>query len=244
MTNFDITDMTFTIPVRIDNEERLRHLMTTVTKIKERFDTNILIGELSKHGTVELKRFCRLSGCGYVYFKTNEPYFHRTKLLNDLARIATTRFIANLDSDVAMETNAILEGVNCLRDTNFDIVIPYNGTVVNIINKTTSNITSKNACGGAVFWDRERFFRFGMENEYFIDWGFEDNERLSRAKTLGLTVRKLSMYKLYHLNHAKSKNHETPMMLEYQRLNKIELNKIVKMKRKELVEYIKTWDWL
>lgn len=243
-TKIDLLDMTFTIPIRIDCEERLRHLITTVTNITERFNTNILVGELSKQETTELKKFCRLNNCGYVYFKSDEPYFHRTKLLNDLARIATTPFIANLDADVMMETYAIIEGVECLRNTNYDIVIPYSGTVVNIVNKTTSNITSKDACGGAVFWDRDRFFRFGMENEHFIGWGFEDNERVSRAKKLGLSVHKLHRYKLYHLNHGKSENHATPIMLEYQRLNKIELKKIVNMEKKELIEYIKTWTWL
>jgi len=244
MTEYDISDMTFTIPIRVNNEERLRHLMTTVKKIKEFFRTNIIVGELSKHGTVELRRFCRLYDCGYVYFKTNEPYFHRTKLLNDLARIVNTPFLANIDGDIAMENNAIIEGVNLLRGTNFDVVIPYNGTVVNIIDKKNSNITSKNAYGGAVFWDKEGFFRCGMENEYFIDWGFEDNERLTRAKKLGLAIKKLPMYKLYHLNHSRSNNHEDPIMAEYRENNRKELKRIVNMERKELIEYVKTWPWI
>lgn len=240
----DILDMTFTIPIRINCDDRLRHLITTVTNITDRFNTNILVGELSGQETVELKRFCRLNNCGYVHFKSDEQYFHRTKLLNDLARITTTPFIANLDADVAMETIAIIEGVECLRETNYDVVIPYNGTVIDIINKNTSHITSKDACGGAVFWKREQFFRFGMENEHFIDWGFEDNERLSRAKKLGLSIRKLHLYKLYHLHHRKSEKHATPMMLEYQRLNKIELKKVVNMEKEDLIKYIKTWKWL
>jgi len=244
MTKFDISDMTFTIPIRIDNEERLSHLITIVKKITDKFNTNILIGELSGNETKELKRFCRFNNCGYVYFKSDAPYFHRTKLLNDLARITTTPFIANLDADIAMDTDAIITGVDCLRHTNYNMVIPYNGTVIDIISKTTSNITNRNACGGVVFWEKEHFFRFGMENEHFIDWGYEDNERVVRARKLGLLIRKLHGYKLYHLHHNTSKNHDTPMMLEYRNNNEKEFGKVMKMKKTELIKYIKTWTWL
>jgi len=244
MEKIDISDVTFTIPVRIDKDERLRHLITTVGKIQRDFKTNILIGELSNRATADLRRFCRLNNCGYVYFNTDKPYFHRTKLLNDLARISTTPFIVNMDSDVAAEPNAIIESVTCLRETAYDIVIPYDGTVINIIDKKHSIVTSKKACGGVVFWIRESFFRAGMENENFIDWGFEDNERLSRAKILGLAKRQLPAYKLYHLNHSTTENYDGEMLTKYRENNREELKKIMKMEKKELIEYIKTWEWI
>ena len=244
MDRINILDTTFTIPVMLENRERLKHLITTVLKINEFFLTNIIIGELSTEPTLELKKFCQYNNCGYVHFKNTNSYFHRTKLLNDLARITTTPFIVNYDADVAMETNAVIETMELLRNDTYDIVIPYSGMVVNVIDKKQSIITSKKASGGAVFWNKISFFRCGMENENFVDWGFEDNERLSRAKKLGLAIRKLPQYKLFHLDHVREERHNNDEIQAFIKNNKVELNKIVDMSREELITYVKTWKWI
>jgi predicted glycosyltransferase involved in capsule biosynthesis len=79
-----------------------------------------------------------------------------------------------------------------------------------------------------------------MENENFIGWGCEDNERIIRAKKLGMSLHRVPG-NLYHLDHTR---HERENFDNDNYKNNVkELNKVNKMSQEELATYIKTWNW-
>ena len=80
-----------------------------------------------------------------------------------------------------------------------------------------------------------------MENENFISWGYEDNERLHRLTTLGLRYIKL-VGTCYHLNHYRSINSSpnNPFINN----NKNEYFRICKMNKDQLINEVASWSWV
>jgi hypothetical protein len=250
---FDLLDVTFTIPTRIDTSDRIRNLRIVVNFLERYFRTNILIGENSPEPI--LKNFSHT--CGYIFYKGTNDFFHRTKILNDLAKAACTPFIVNYDGDVLIDQHQIVKAITLLRSNNVDMTSPYGGMARNIlphkipeiaqnlnlydISDTDTYQMNADACGGCVCWNKKSFISFGMENENFIDWGCEDNERLERARKLKLKIFRVPGV-LYHLDHYRdtSRNFEQ----KYYNNNVAELTKISKMNIDELKAYISTWDWI
>jgi hypothetical protein len=98
-----------------------------------------------------------------------------------------------------------------------------------------------NSVGGAIFYNKNKFIEYGMENENFISWGFEDIERGFRANMLGLKIARVAGI-LYHLNHPTSDNSSNVRHKAYIDNNR-ELNRVQSMNKFELQQYIKTWTW-
>jgi hypothetical protein len=249
----DLSDTTFTIPVRIDHPDRLRNLTIVVNYLKHHFRTNIIIGESDKEP--KLKNI--FPNCGYIFYEDESELFHRTKILNDLARASTTPVIANYDADILADPTKIEEAVNLIRMREADMVYPYGGNFRNVIgdnitkvkahlsismlNESNTQDIHPSSFGGAILWNKYSFIENGMENERFISWGLEDNERFERAKKLGLKVFRVSGI-LYHLDHWRGNNsHWTHTMYKN---NEQEYVKQRNMNKDELRKYIQTWEWL
>jgi hypothetical protein len=92
--------------------------------------------------------------------------------------------------------------------------------------------------GGAIGYLKKSFINAGGENENFISYGAEDLERNYRFKTLGYEVERVKGA-LYHLDHAitldSSNKHE-----DFE-ANKKEYEKVSKMNKAELADYVATW---
>lgn len=250
---YNLSDVTFTIPIRIDSKDRLRNLQIVIYDyLLKHFNTNILICEDSPEPTL----MHDFPHCSYMHFKGNPEHTHRTKTLNDMARVTTTPIIVNMDADILIKPESVIHAIESIRENVYDVVIPYDGMCLNVptksfkqivlgisqrrINAPGLEITNKNAVGGMVAWKRETFMKSGMENEHFISWGYEDNERINRVKTLGIRANRLSG-PIYHLDHWRGVNSKGDH--PHVKANIEEYNKITKMKRPELVNYIKTWEW-
>jgi predicted glycosyltransferase involved in capsule biosynthesis len=252
----DLKDITFTIPVRIDSRDRYQNLICIINHLLA-FNTNIIIfengpnaGEITySHKDVKI-----------ISEKESGP-FHRTKYLNKMARLATTKFIANYDCDVMFPYKQIVKAYNILQNNEADIVYPYDGLFVNIprsllltkgtevceqasvntLNPEDYPNFGKSSMGGALFLNRQVFIDSGMENEYFISWGAEDWERFRRFVKLGYRVGRVKG-PLFHIDHARKQdsNENNPY---YQR-NVAEYQKVDTLPVEQLKEYIKTWPWL
>ena len=58
--------------------------------------------------------------------------------------------------------------------------------------------------GFCQFFDREEYIRLGMENENFISYGYEDDERYMRFNTLSHVLRHNAF--IYHFEHTRTSN--------------------------------------
>lgn len=238
----DLRDMTFTIPVKHDHKDRRVNLDICVNQLQQYFDTNIIICE---QGGNQMQ----IEGCDYISFPGDQ--FHRTKMLNEMAKQATTPFIANWDCDVVIPPMQLFEAVNRLR-AGAEMVYPYDGIFHRIRHKQKERMTDDigvfgsdppdgtPSFGGAVLWNKQTFMQIGMENEYMISFGPEDVERMERAVKLGVRLER-QPGNLYHFAHwcGPDSSVSNPLF----KANRELLNKQREMSKDQLLEYIHTWPW-
>lgn len=247
-----LKDVTFTIPVFYDHPDRKQNLDLSVCLLQHYFDTNIIVQENNSKGLQHI-------GEHVDYWQSEYPVFHRTKMLNDMAKIAKTPIIVNWDCDIVLPPMQIWKAVEAIRD-GADMVFPYDGRFariprqvwykdlchwldIGIIGNTQFNgmgsNDNHNSVGGAVLWNKESYFKAGGENENFISFGAEDQERVVRAEKLGLSIERVKGC-LYHINHWVGVNSSTrnPHFMQ----NRDEFEKVKGMDKEELISYIATWN--
>lgn len=247
----DLNDVTFTIPVFYDHPDRKQNLDLSVCLLQHVFDTNIIVMENNSKGLQHIGEYTD-------YWQSEYPVFHRTKMLNDMAKIATTPIIVNWDCDVVIPPMQIWKAVQAIRN-GADMVFPYDGRFarlprqvwyknlchwldIGIIGNTQFNgmgsNDNHNSVGGAVLWNRESYSKAGGENENFISFGAEDQERVVRAEKLGLAIERIKGF-LYHINHWVGVNSTTsnPYFIP----NRMEFERVKDMSKEELITYISNW---
>lgn len=247
----NLRDVTFTIPIFYDHPDRKKNLDLCVCMIQHYFDTKIVVMENKSVMFGYMSQWTK-------YVRSDHQLFHRTKMLNEMAIDCNTDFIFNWDADVIMPPMQILKAVYELRSGS-DMVYPYNGQFarvgripffkqlessmdVGILSGTKLEGTrpnDKESFGGAVGWNRKKFFEAGGENENFISFGAEDYERYERASKLGFKIKRTKGC-LFHINHWVGVNSSTRN--PYFNHNRAEYEKVKAMSKKELKEYIKTWN--
>lgn len=258
----DLLDTTFTIPVHYDHQDRKKNLDLSVCMLQKSFDTNIIVGEQGHEKVKYMEQYCK-----YVNF-TGMKNFHRTKMLNDMAMMAETPFVANWDADVIIPPFQIYMTVVRLKE-GADMVFPYDGRFARLNREPWFKEIEKlldigaigdeepkgrrgkpvpeSSVGGAVFFNKESFIDGGMENEYMISFGPEDCERNDRFTTLGFKVERVAELGtglggcLYHINHWCGP--DSSRMNPYFNANHEEIAKVRAMNRAQLNEYIDTWPW-
>ena len=248
----NLKDVTFTIPVRFDTQDRVENISLIVDFLLHNFDTNIMVMEEDNE-----EKFSFLKNkVDYHFVKTNDPNLHRTKCLNDMARMSKTPIIVNYDTDVLFSISSYIEAANQIRSGKAQMVFPYSGPFlecprpnipkiresmnIDFLKTQHLHCNHPNSVGGCVFWDKTTFFRIGMENQNFKSWGWEDNERMSRAIKLGVSIQRIGD-NLYHITHDRLSDSK-PANVHYNN-NQREFSKVNAMSRQQLESYIEGWGW-
>ena len=209
---YDLTDVTFTIPVMFDHPDRRNNLNLNVCLLQRSFETVIIIGE----GITNQFQYMEASCC-YMHFDLDK--FHRTRMLNEMAMASYTPIIANWDADVAVPEVQVMVAVEMLRRGILDGAYPYDGRFARVPRKEwfqkleqsmdvgiykdarfPGSYPSHHSVGGAVLWNKEKFFEGGGENEHFVSHAPEDSERWTRFPMLGYKVGRVNG-QLFHMDH-------------------------------------------
>ncbi|WP_414617584.1 galactosyltransferase-related protein [Dyadobacter sp. 32] len=253
---FDLKDVTFLIPVRIDSDSRLVNLYSVVNYLHKYFKTNIIVFESDHDSKIDIKELP--NSCLYYFNIDFSPYFHRTRIINWMIKKSTSRFISIYDCDVIIPTDQLKKSVSLLRKNLYDMIFPYDGNFVDVdplfkrmfseildpnlfnSNKNKFRSFTKRSNGGAVLLTRASYIKAGMENENFSSWGPEDLERLKRMRNLGYKITRIegSLYHLIHERNENSKyygNKKIEFMEEYFKICNLSIN--------ELLNYITSWEW-
>lgn len=253
----ELQDVTFTIPLRYDTDDRIGNFKATLSYLVANLNTNIYVIEEDK--TPRFDKLCEEFKCRYDFVKTDDIMFHRTKLLNIMAKNCLTPYIVNYDVDCIVDVDKYQIAVDKLRNNEFDIMTGFDGFTWNVPQfyhkkiaaegnikwLTTKNCICANtvdkAMGGIVWWNKEKFIEAGMENENFVSWGAEDQERVHRAKKLGYRYGKVPG-ELYHLEHRRLTNSwmHHPLIKK----NDAEFKKVKDMTSEQLRAYVNTWPWV
>lgn len=245
--HIDLSDVTFLIPVYYDHEDRMQNLKLTLAFLLNSFDTNIIIGE---QGGNEFEQFADYAD--YIHFPY--PYFHRTRMLNEMGKAATTPILVNWDCDTIIAPAQLVQAVQQIRN-GADIIYPFDGCVNRVPRHyigevaATLDITAipKQECvqkfssvGHALLMNKDSFFNAGGENEHFVSWSCEDSERFNRFHILGLNVQRIEG-PIYHLDHFIGVNSSSKNPFFKQ--GEDEFLKVTGMDKNRLKDYVNTWEW-
>lgn len=262
----DLKEATFIIPIRIESQDRLRNVITTTAFLLENFDTNIIIKEVDSESVFIRDALPVLEdildidiNINHIFEKSDEPLFHRQKVLNEMIMEAKTPIVVNYDCDVILSYESYKLAYDGIMNGVYDVVYPYGSgmyqrrvtasdSVVSRFLETKNYQYLNNASdihtsdfGWAQFFNRSAYIKGGMENENFKAYAPEDKERFYRFKTLGYSVGRINNF-VYHLEHARGENSwfSNPHM----QTNNDEWDKIQSMTKVQLIEYYSQQEYL
>ena len=222
-------NLTFLIPTRIETEDRLRNIISSVTYLLKHTDAKVIVKEVAPHNTFlfrglsEVKKRVDTSNLISLYEESNDPLFCKSKVLNDLIIESDTKFVANYDADCILPVESYHQAYYALDSGQADVVYPYqcgvyqwkanyNMEIYNSFMKTLStNVLDKekqlsnSTIGWTQFINRQKYIDCYMMNENFVSWGCEDDEFYFRMSTLGNRIARVNNY-VYHLEHSRTHN--------------------------------------
>ena len=127
----DLTDATFIIPIRIESEDRLRNVITSVAFLLNNFNTNIIVKEVDKTSVFkqralpQLESFFGEVNVKHIFEESDEPLFHRQKVLNEMIVEADTEIVVNYDCDVILPLESYVTAYVGIKEKVYDVVYPY-----------------------------------------------------------------------------------------------------------------------
>lgn len=222
-------DLTFIIPIQIETSDRLRNVISSVSYLLEHIPAKVLVKEVSSHPNFEekalpeIKNRVDIENLKYLYEKTENPWFCKSKVLNDLIIASDTSILANYDADVILPIDSYFQAYELIAQGLYDVIYPYqsgvyqwkseyNPEIYSEFMKTLSLSTldkNKTLYNSTIGWSqfirKEIYIDSFMMNENFISWGCEDDEFYYRMSVLGRKIGRVNNY-AYHLEHSRTQN--------------------------------------
>ena len=128
----NLSKATFIIPIRIESSDRLRNVITTTAFLLENFDTNIIIKEVDSESVFKrdalpvLKDILDVDvNVQHIFEKSDEPLFHRQKVLNEMVMETKTEIVVNYDCDVILPLDSYHTAYQSFLNHIHDVVYPY-----------------------------------------------------------------------------------------------------------------------
>jgi hypothetical protein len=230
MKKIDLKDVTFIIPVRLTDNDRVLNLITNLRYLNKYFDTNIIVKEYDSEAKAD-KIILNFTDVLYIFERCEKDApFHRTRFLNDMLEQVKTPITVNHDLDIIVDPDTAFAAKKMILHEKYDVVYPYKKGIttwnnvyknaeayVNFIkdvnieeltnkcyNKTIKTVNQFYLVGGSIFFNTNSYKNNGGENEEFVDWGPEDRERFFRFYILDYKIGWIEHGKIYHLEHKKS----------------------------------------
>ena len=114
-------DLTFIIPTRIESEDRLRNIISSVSYLLKHLDAKRIVKEGAPHHTFkhralpEIKKYTDTSNLTCLYEQSDDPLFCKSKVLNDLIVAADTNVVANYDADCILPLDAYHQALSLIH---------------------------------------------------------------------------------------------------------------------------------
>ena len=108
-----MNDVTYLLPCRIETEDRLRNVITSITYIMKCFpEAKVIVKEVDTQSHFSESALPRIksyvgdtSQLRHIFEQSSEKFFHKTRILNDLCIAADTPILYNHDVDVVVLKN-------------------------------------------------------------------------------------------------------------------------------------------
>lgn len=249
-----LNETDFIIPVYIEHADRLRNLKIMLSYLKRIGATNVYVREYYDDiiKTAELQTL--FPEFSFSSKKKCVPYFNKMECVNETFKLfSKSKVVSFYDVDVLFAKKDLIEASNLILNKRFDMVYPYNGhfydvpaDTVKLLETNLDTPIDLNKCklfntashGGGALFDRHVFEEGGMCNPNFKNVGYDDDEIMTRFVTLGYRITQTKGI-LLHLNHFRgttSFNHN-----DHTTNNVYEVEKVTRMSKQQLQEYIKSW---
>lgn len=234
-------DLTYILPTKIESEDRLKNIITSVTYLLKNFpEAKVIVKEVSEQSIFnlraipEIRKYVNTDNLQYIFEESVESLFHKTRILNDLILMSDTKVICSHDVDVIYPVNSHKIAYNLIKEDKFDIIYPYGCGVyqyqvdypMEIFDSFLANefdmsiIQSRcriqsSTIGWTQFYNRVKVIQCGMWNENFLSWGAEDCEFYFRCNSLGYSVGRINDW-IWHFEHERTHNshYHNPKFME------------------------------
>jgi len=216
--------------------DRFNLLKRTLDWINAFSGVQVILVEQDKHSKISHLNL----KCQHIFVKSDLPY-NRSWAFNIGLKYAKTDIIVCGDSDIIMNPQDLINGLNALKE--FEMVSPYNSVVdlnpdenglsiqqIMDINRPGRGETDNqkiNISGGISMFRKDALLKIGGWSEEFVGWGGEDDFQTIKVKNF-LTWTELKA-RCYHLWHQR----EQPNHTHYQMSLKI-LEHASKMNKEQL----------
>jgi hypothetical protein len=234
-------DLTYILPTRIESNDRLRNVVTSVSYLLSKFpESKVIVKEVDKqsvfsqHALPLISQVVDTANLRHIFEQSDENLFHKTRILNDLIYEADTEYVASHDVDVVYPVESHVNAYMMLKSGNFNVVYPYgcgvyqyqvnypqnifenflqSGFDIDLLTKNSS--TQASTIGWTQFYHKQAAINGFMWNENFISWGAEDCEFYFRFNALGYKVGRIDSW-IYHLEHSRTHNshYNNPKFME------------------------------
>ena len=124
-------DLTFLIPTRIETEDRLRNIISSVTYLLRNIPAKVIVKEVSNRSIFkfralpEIKKYANVDNLTHIFEENDDPLFCKSKVLNDLIVASDTKIVANYDADCILPISSYHEAYQLINDGHADVVYPY-----------------------------------------------------------------------------------------------------------------------
>lgn len=218
----DLNKTTFIIPIKIENPDRYRNAKIVLEYLDSNYKTNIFIYEISDSESTKLDFITSLKNLNIKHWIAKEDsLFHRTKYLNIMLDSVKTPVVVNYDIDVLLTPKNIMECQDLILKGEADVIYPYengefqykvmkdfnysgfenSGYAINFLNESNCLFKTSSVCGHCIFFNTIIYKKYGGENEDFVSYGPEDQERCHRFQNLDCKVIWRTGEFVYHFEH-------------------------------------------
>jgi hypothetical protein len=226
-------NLTFLMPCRIESNDRLRNIITSVSYLLYNFpESKIIVYESDKKSIFSdkvlpyLKKhfYNNIDNLSHIFNYDENLFFHKTKVLNELLINSKTDIVYNYDVDIVFPLSSYHKSYDMIVNQNYDAVYTYGVGAYQLHVNYTDDLRDKfieskfnlevlnqnshlgmSVMGWGQMIKKQSEIDSYMWNENFISWGPEDCEFLYRIQVMGLNVGRINDYG-YHFEHSRTFN--------------------------------------
>ena len=125
-------DLTYIIPTRIESEDRLKNIITSVTYLLKNIpEAKVIVKEVAEQNTFkfralpEIKKYVEIDNLTHIFEQSSDELFYKTRILNDLILLAKTNVICSHDVDVVYPIKSHQAAYDLIKEDKADFVYPY-----------------------------------------------------------------------------------------------------------------------
>lgn len=220
----------FLMPCRIESEDRLRNVVTSVSYLLKNFpESRVILKEVDCHSTFkfralpQIKKITSVDNLVHIYEENADKVFHKTRILNDLLVESSADILFNHDVDMILPVSTYHYAYDAISNGKCEVIYPYGCGIyqwaveypIETYQKFSESFNidllksgahrSSSTIGWGQMITRKTYIECGMWNENFISWGAEDCEFYYRLAILGVKLGRVND-DIYHLEHERSFN--------------------------------------